>query len=69
VQDGMFPVGFDIVGDKLMEIKVFSPDGLGSVEKFEKVNFSHAVIDAPESKEEYMRYDRRNINNDEMATS
>ena len=25
VQDGMFLVGLDIVGDKLMEINVFSP--------------------------------------------
>ncbi len=30
VQDGMFLVGLDIVGDKLMEINVFSPGGLGS---------------------------------------
>jgi len=30
VQDGMFLVGLDIVGGKLMEINVFSPGGLGS---------------------------------------
>ena len=35
VQDGMFLVGLDIVGDKLMEINVFSPGGLGSAQKFE----------------------------------
>ena len=29
VADGMFLVGLDIVGDKLMEINVFSPGGLG----------------------------------------
>jgi len=46
VQDGMFLVGLDIVGDKLMEINVFSPGGLGSAQKFEKVNFAHAVIEA-----------------------
>jgi len=68
VQDGMFLVGLDIVGDKLMEINVFSPGGLGSAQKFEKVNFSHAVIDALERKVEYMRYYRRNFDNDEMAT-
>jgi glutathione synthase len=28
--DGMFLVGLDIVGDKLMEVNVFSPGGLGS---------------------------------------
>jgi len=68
VQDGMFLVGLDIVGDKLMEINVFSPGGLGSAQKFEKVNFSNAVLDALERKVEYMSYYRRNFDNDEMAT-
>ena len=68
VQDGMFLVGLDIVGDKLMEINVFSPGGFGSAQKFEKVNFSHALIDALEKKVEYMRYYRRNFDNIEMAT-
>ena len=30
--DGMFLVGLDIVGDKLMEVNVFSPGGLGTCE-------------------------------------
>jgi glutathione synthase len=68
VQDGMFLVGLDIVGDKLMEINVFSPGGLGSAQKFEKVNFNNAVIDSLERKVEYMGYYRRNFDNDEMAT-
>jgi glutathione synthase len=68
VQDGMFLVGLDIVGDKLMEINVFSPGGLGSAQSFEKVNFSHAVIDALERKVQYMSFYRRNFDNDEMAT-
>ena len=68
VQDGMFLVGLDIVGNKLMEINVFSPGGLGSAQKFEKVNFAHGVIAALERKVEYMSYYRRNFDNDEMAT-
>jgi glutathione synthase len=68
VQDGMFLVGLDIVGDKLMEINVFSPGGLGSSQKFEKVNFAHAVIEALENKVSYMTFYRRNFDNDEMAT-
>lgn len=68
VQDGMFLVGLDIVGDKLMEINVFSPGGLGSAQNFEKVNFSNAVLDALERKVQYMGYYRRNFDNDEMAT-
>ena len=68
VQDGMFLVGLDIVGNKLMEINVFSPGGLGSAQKFEKVNFAHAVIAALERKFEYMTYYRRNFDNHELAT-
>jgi glutathione synthase len=68
VQDGMFLVGLDIVGDKLMEINVFSPGGLGSAQKFEKVNFTQAVIQALERKVQYMSFYRRNFDNAEMAT-
>ncbi len=68
VQDGMFLVGLDIVGDKLMEINVFSPGGLGSAQKFEKVNFCHGVLDALENKVSYMGYYRRNFDNIEMTT-
>lgn len=67
VSDGMFLVGLDIVGDKLMEINVFSPGGLGSAQQFEKVNFSLAVLDSLEAKVNYMRYYRRNFRNAEMA--
>ncbi len=68
VQDGMFLVGLDIVGSKLMEINVFSPGGLGSAQKFEKVSFTHAVIQALERKVQYMTFYRRNFDNVEMAT-
>ncbi len=68
VQDGMFLVGLDIVGDKLMEINVFSPGGLGSAQTFEKVNFAHTVIHALERKVDYMRYYRKNFDNIEMNT-
>jgi len=68
VEDGMFLVGLDIVGDKLMEINVFTPGGLGSARQFENVNFAHAVINALERKVDYMKYYRRNFNNVDMAT-
>jgi glutathione synthase len=48
--DGMFLVGLDIVGNKLMEINVFCPGGLGGMEQVEGVNFSGAVIEALEKK-------------------
>jgi glutathione synthase len=68
VQDGMFLVGLDIVGDKLMEINVFSPGGLGSAQKFEKVNFNTAVVAALERKAGFMGHYRRQFDNTEMAT-
>ncbi|MFT7632165.1 MAG: glutathione synthase [Mariniblastus sp.] len=68
VEDGMFLVGLDIVGDKLMEINVFSPGGFGSAQKFEKVNFTHAVLESLQRKVDYMKYYRRNFSNVELAT-
>jgi len=68
VADGMFMVGLDIVGSKLMEINVFSPGGLGSAQSFENVNFSVAVIQALERKVQYMGFYQRNFNNVDMAT-
>ena len=68
VQDGMFLVGLDIVGDKLMEINVFSPGGLGSAQKFEGVNFSRAVVQALERKVQYQEFYKRNFDNTDLAT-
>jgi glutathione synthase len=68
VQDGMFLVGLDIVGDKLMEINVFSPGGLGSAQRFTKINFNRYVIEALQRKVEYMKYYGRNFDNVDMCT-
>ena len=68
VQDGMFLVGLDIVGDKLMEINVFSPGGLGSAQKFEKINFASYVIQALQRKADYMSFYGRNFDNVDMCT-
>jgi glutathione synthase len=67
VEDGMFLVGLDIVGDMVMEINVFSPGGLGSAQKFEGVNFTHAVMDALEAKVKYAQYYARRFDNIDMA--
>jgi len=45
VADGMFLVGLDIVGDKLVEVNVFSPGGLGSSEQLYGSDFAGAVIE------------------------
>lgn len=66
VHDGMFFVGLDIVGAKLMEINVFSPGGLYSTSKLMNVNFPAAVIEAIERKVQYERFDDH-IANAELA--
>jgi glutathione synthase len=66
VQDGIFFAGIDIVGDKLLEVNVFSPGGLRSTEAFTGVNFTAAIIEALEKKVRYMKYYRRNFDNVEM---
>ena len=65
--DGMFFVGLDIVGNKLMEINVFSPGGLVSCEHFEKAKFSREVILSLENKVKYIRHYNRHFDNPEMA--
>ena len=68
VQDGMFLVGLDVVGDKLMEINVFSPGGLGSVQTYAKINFSRVVINALARKVEYARNYAGSFDNVALAT-
>jgi len=66
VKDGMFLVGLDVVGDKLMEINVFSPGGLGSAQKFTKINFSRFVINALARKVDYVANYGRQFDNVEL---
>jgi len=49
-QDGMFLTGLDIVGDKLMEINVFSPGGLTHACSLYDVDFYTPVIQSIEKK-------------------
>lgn len=50
VADGMFLVGIDIVGDKILEVNVFSPGNLVTCSKMAGVDFSVPVIEALERK-------------------
>ncbi|MEX1011487.1 MAG: glutathione synthetase [Balneolaceae bacterium] len=68
VLDGMFMVGLDIVGDKLMEINVFSPGGLQGTSEFEGVDFSIPVIHAIENKVQYRKEYADMIHNKLLAT-
>jgi glutathione synthase len=46
----MFLVGLDILGNKLLEINVFSPGGLGTAASLEGLDFTAAVIEGLEKK-------------------
>jgi len=67
IEDGMFLVGLDIVGDKLMEVNVFSPGGLGSSEILYEVDFTEPVIEALERKID-LRSSYDNLDNARLAT-
>jgi glutathione synthase len=68
VNDGMYLVGLDIVQDKLLEVNVFSPGGLGSSSQFADIDFSKVVIDDLERKVEYRKYYGNRMDNVELAT-
>jgi Glutathione synthase/Ribosomal protein S6 modification enzyme (glutaminyl transferase) len=67
LEDGMFLVGLDIVGDKLMEINVFSPGGLGSAQKMEGEMFTHSVIEALERKTRHRAHYGADLSNKTLA--
>ena len=50
VADGMFLVGIDIVGDKILEVNVFSPGNLKSCSDLVGVDFSVPILDSIERK-------------------
>jgi glutathione synthase len=68
IADGMFLVGLDIVGDKLMEVNVFSPGGLGSCQTLYGVNFADAVVTALERKVELRPHCAPHLDNARLAT-
>ena len=65
-QDGLFLVGIDMVGDKIMEVNVFSPGGLLSAETFNNVNYSEVIIKNIESKLKYHK-ENPSLTNTELA--
>lgn len=68
VADGMFLVGLDIVEDKLMEINVFSPGGLGNAEATTGEDFTELVIADLERKTRYRSYYGPLLQNAAIAT-
>lgn len=68
VRDGMFLVGLDIVGDKILEINVFSPGALMSASDMQGVAFADTIIDAIERKVDIRNDALRPFDNRELAT-
>jgi hypothetical protein len=68
IQDGMFLVGLDIVGDKILEINVFTPGGMWSMNEMYKTDFLESVIMALEKKLEIRRTYAASLSNRELAT-
>lgn len=68
IRDGMFLVGLDIVGDKLLEINVFTPGGLNNLSQMYGVDFPLSVIEALEHKVETKNHYRGTLSNLELAT-
>ncbi|MAZ27225.1 MAG: glutathione synthetase [Cytophagaceae bacterium] len=68
VQDGMFLVGLDIVGDKLMEINVFSPGGLNVMGEMYNTDFATPIIESIEQKVKYNNTYSGYLDNSRLAT-
>lgn len=68
VKDGIFFAGLDIVEDKLLEVNVFSPGGLGIASKLLHKDFVAEMIELLEHKVAYKRYCTAHLDNVEMNT-
>lgn len=68
VRDGMFLVGLDIVGDKILEINVFSPGALMSASETQGASFADSIIESIERKIEIRDAALRPFDNRELAT-
>lgn len=67
LQDGMFLVGLDIVGEKLLEINVFTPGGLNNLSQMYETDFAHSVILAIENKASIKAAYGQAVSNRELA--
>lgn len=68
VADGMFLVGIDIVGDKILEVNVFSPGNLQRCSVLAGENFAVPVIESIERKLEIARDFRGGFDNRALAS-
>ena len=67
IADGMFLVGIDIVGDKILEVNVFSPGNLKSCSDLAGVDFSIPIIESLERKAEIAKQYAHAFDNRHLA--
>lgn len=68
IADGMFLVGIDIVGDKILEVNVFSPGNLKSICDMKEADFTQPIIDSLENKLKISRDYKGAFDNRALAT-
>ncbi len=66
--DGMFLVGLDVIGDKLMEVNVFSPGGLTTCCTMYEADFDVAILEALEAKVAHREHYADTLTNAALAT-
>jgi glutathione synthase len=67
IHDGMFLVGLDLVGDKVLEINVFTPGALWSICDMLKTDFAERVLLSLEQKLKIREGDAASLTNRELA--
>lgn len=65
--DGIFDVGLDIIGDKLVEINTISAGGLNAASKLEGINFGEDVVRLIERKVAHRRRYGQQLRNRALA--
>jgi glutathione synthase len=60
VKDGLFFVGIDVIGDKLVEVNCVSPGGIPRINRLDKVTLESKVIDFIEDKVGEMKGENEN---------
>lgn len=68
VADGMFFVGLDVVGDKVIEVNVFSPGALVDASRLAEANFMEGVIVSLEQKVAHKQDHPGALSNLELST-
>ena len=63
-EDGLFFVGIDLIGDRLVEINCVSPGGIPRINRLEKVRLEEKVIDFIEQRVEKLKLQSKRTKED-----